>query len=123
MNRKSSVMAGIGAALLAASLALGGCASGGGQQTAALQQRIANARTGADHEDLAGHFEREAQVLREKANEHVQMTRAYGFGGYGLAETGFVQHCEALARRYRSAAEENLALARLHRQAAAKAGQ
>ena len=52
MNGNSWRMTGNSAALLAANLSLGGCASGGGEQPAALRQKVENARATADHEEL-----------------------------------------------------------------------
>ena len=123
MNRKSWLTVGIVAALFAANLSLGACASIGGEQPAVLQQKIVNARTKTDHENLAGHYEQEANVLQAKAKEHEQMARSYGWSDYAGANADFVRHCNLLAGKYRSAAEDNLALARTHQELAAKAQQ
>ena len=122
VNGKSWVMAGISVLMLAASLSLGGCATIGGEHHAALQQKIADARTRADHEDLAGYYEQEARMLQAKAKQHELRAIAYGPpADYYRLENDFIRHCKYLASRYREAADENLALAKLHRQAAAGA--
>lgn len=118
-----SLMVGLSISLLAAGFLLSGCVSGGGAQALTLQHRIEHARSRADHEDLAAHFEREAKALRAKANEHEQMVRSYGWSGYAAATTDYVRHCADLARKYGSAADDNLGLAKLHRGLAEKAAQ
>jgi len=109
--------------LLAVGFLLSGCVSGGGVQAPTLHHRIEHARTRADHEDLAAHFEREAKTLRAKANEHEEMVRSYRWSGYAAANTDYVRHCKELARTYLKAAEDNLGLAKLHRGLAEKAAQ
>ena len=122
MKGQSWLVAGIPAALLGAILSLGGCASIGGEQHATLQQKTAAARTRADHEDLARYYEQEATVLQGKAQQHELRAIAYGPPSeYYRLENDFIRHCKYLASRYREAADENLALAKLHRQAAAAA--
>jgi hypothetical protein len=117
------------AALFAAGLSLAGCATQAVQEREPLAQRIANARTRADHEALAAWFEREATEARERAETHRKMGQHYERWAYtyyrqvpdaGLSG-GFVRRCETLVRLHEQAAEENLALAKLHRQVAAEA--
>ena len=123
MNRKFWLTAGIVAVLFAVNLSLGGCASSGGGQPAAMQQKVESARTKADHEDLAGYYEHEAKALQAKVIVHEQMVRSYSWSGYSSTNTDFVRHCNLLVGKYRSAAEDNLALARMHRELAAKSAQ
>ena len=78
---------------------------------------IESARTKADHETLAAHYEQEAQALQDKAAAHERMTQAYQRGAYGKTTT-LIQHCEFLAREYREAAKENLELAKEHHELA-----
>ncbi|MGH8578761.1 MAG: hypothetical protein ACREVK_01105 [Gammaproteobacteria bacterium] len=89
---------------------------------ARMEQAIENAKTKADHEALAAHFEQEAKMMKDKAEEHLRMAKAYGALRHKAAST-FGQHCEAVASQYEAAATENLALAKLHRQLAEEAGQ
>jgi hypothetical protein len=80
---------------------------------------IQNATTKADHEALATHFEEEAKAVRAKAAEHRAMAQSYAkSGGYAATKGNLVQHCESLAATYQKAADENLALAKQHRQLA-----
>src|SRR5262245_4960986 len=75
---------------------------------------IENARTKADHEPLAAHYEQEAQALQDKAAAHETMAQMYQRGAYGKTATTLTQHREFLARTYREAAKENLELAKEH---------
>lgn len=87
-----------------------------------MEQWVASAKTRADHEALAAHYEQEAQMLQQKAEEHRKSAQTYSGSVYG-GKLGAVaaSHCLALARNYQRAAEENLELAKLHRQMAAEA--
>ncbi|MCI0558646.1 MAG: hypothetical protein MN733_09135, partial [Nitrososphaera sp.] len=81
-----------------------------------------NAKTKADHETLASHYELQAKALTSKAEEHRRMGKAYG--GTPLSHkntTTFAQHCNAIAYDYEEAAKQNKALADLHRKLAAEA--
>ncbi len=75
---------------------------------------IENARTKADHQALAAHYEQEAQALQDKAAAHETMAQTYQRGAYGKTGTTLSGHCEFLARTYREAAKENLELAKEH---------
>ncbi len=72
---------------------------------------IETAKTKADHEALAAHYEQEAKMLKDKAEEHRRMAKAYGALAHKAAST-FGQHCEAIASQYEAVATENLALAK-----------
>jgi hypothetical protein len=84
---------------------------------------IESARTKADHEALAAHYEQEAKALQDKAAEHETMAQKYQRGAYGKTATTMIQHCEFLARTYRGAAKENLELAKEHHELAKAAPQ
>ncbi|MDQ3581783.1 MAG: hypothetical protein M3495_09290 [Pseudomonadota bacterium] len=87
-----------------------------------LDELIMEAKSKTDHERLAGYFEQEAQALQAKAERHQKLAENYEKGGSYEKVKGFMlQHCNAMIRSYRGAAEENLALARMHRQLAAEA--
>ena len=83
---------------------------------------IENATTRADHERIASLFEQEAGADRAAAERHEGIARSYRHAGRN-ADPGMATHCENLARAYRQAAEENLALAKSHRQMAADSKQ
>ena len=125
MNRKSSLlMLGACAGLLALSLSLGGYALSAGQESSSLVQKIESAKTRADHEALAAFYEQEAKTAQAKAEQHQEMAEHYKKGfGYGNSKATLIQHCNYIARKYQEAAKENLALAKLHRELAAKAQQ
>ncbi len=87
-----------------------------------LDELIMKAKSKADHERLAEYFEQEAQALQAKVERHQKLAEDYEKGGSYEKVKGFMlQHCNAMIRSYREAAEESLALARMHRQLAAEA--
>lgn len=87
-----------------------------------LDQSIIEAKSKADHESLAQYFEQEAKDLEEKAKRHQKLAEDYEKGGSYEKVKGFMlQHCNAMIRNYRQAAEDNLALAKMHRELAAEA--
>ena len=107
---------------MVAALQLAGSATLPTQLPADLDQKIAQARTRVDHEALAAYYEQEATLLHAKAQEHERRALAYGPPApYGRLGDGLIRHCNDLARRYREAAETNLVIARLHREAAGAA--
>jgi len=61
---------------------------------------IESARTKADHEALAAHYEQEARALQDTAATHERMAQAYQRSDYGKIGTTLIQHCEFLARTY-----------------------
>jgi len=86
-----------------------------------VDRLIMEARSKADHETLAQYFEQEAQALQERADRHQKLAESYEKGGSYEKVKGFMlQHCNAMIRSYRQGAEENLALAKMHRQLAAE---
>jgi len=87
-----------------------------------MEDMIKSAKTKAEHEALASHYEMEAKELQDKAAEHKKMGEVYGAfpHHYKGAET-YKQHCDSIASDYEKAAEETLALAKLHRQMAEEA--
>jgi hypothetical protein len=121
MNRKSSCLM-LGAGLLALSLSLGGYALSAGQESSEAQ-KIESAKTKADHEALAAFYEQEAKSLQAKAEEHKEMGKAYSKFGHLKEKQHLVTHCDRLVEKYNGAANESLALAKLHRELAAKAKQ
>ena len=124
MNRKSSrLMLGACAGLLALSLSLGGYALSAGQEPSSLVQKIESAKTKSDYEALAVFYDQEVKTAQAKAEEHKQMAKAYGKIGHLVEKHNMLQHCNRLVEKYKDAAKENLALAKLHRELAAKAQQ
>ena len=112
----------IGGVLMFVVLALIGACTPVGKMTHDMTAMIQSAKTKADHEALAKHYEDEATALQAKAAEHQRMEQTYtGMSSWGKARISLSQHCSMLAARYREAANENLALARQHRELAAHA--
>ena len=116
-NRRWSVLD-TGAFLVATVLALGGCAAQGPVKPAGLEQKIEAARTRADHQEIAAIYEQQAEGYKATAEQHRRWALAYERGR--RKSKSLVTHCENLARIFQQAAEENLALAREHRQVAAE---
>ena len=114
-----------------AALMLGACAAESPVKSADIERKIDAARTRADHQEIAAIYDRRAQADGAAAEQHRALARAYERGAVwtgpqvGTARSvealnrSQIAHCEDLARIYQRAAEENLALARAHRQIAA----
>jgi hypothetical protein len=96
-----------------------------------LNRKSEAARTRADHQEIAAAYEQQAGVDTEAMERHRDLAQAYeqgwvwapphvgGVNGERMENKSLVAHCENLVRFYQQAAEENLALARAHRQLAA----
>jgi len=83
-----------------------------------MNQAVHNAKTKADHEALAQHYEEVANEMQSKVEEHKKILSEYQrepwlFGRQ--VATGFGVHCENLIRIYTQAAEENRKMAEMHR--------
>ena len=84
-----------------------------------MPDMITAAKTPAEHEKLAAHYEQEAKAARAKAEEHRKMADAYRKAGGPLIEKlHFDQHCDALVKSYTATADEFEALAKAEREAA-----
>lgn len=109
-----------GAATLAGvTITLGGCAVQMPSAPAGIEQKMENASTPSDHNDVASQYERQASVDAASATRHLGYAATYRRNQSprsGItAHENLAKHCEALARTYQQAADQNLALARLHR--------
>ena len=121
MKRKSSrLMLGAYAGLLALNLSLGGYALSAGQEPSSVQ-KIESANTKSDYEALAAFYDQEAKTAQAKAEEHKEMAKAYAKIGHLKEKHNLVQHCDRLVEKYKGAAQDNLALAKLNRELAARA--
>jgi hypothetical protein len=139
--RSGRVLA-LAAATFALGLAVVGCATGSSQGRNDLMQRIANADTRSEHEDLAAWYEREAKTAQEQVGYHQRMQQLYEARrdrpargrlqvepyvdydpGTNAQWDAFVEACESRVRGAERAAEDYLTLARVHRQMAAEAKQ
>jgi hypothetical protein len=110
---------------VAAAIALAGCAAKGPSLPAGLEQKIEQAFSRGDHEDIASQYERQAELDAAASKRHQ---------GYGAtyrknrplrsgpnAQLALAEHCDRLAQTYRQASEQNVEMARLHRELAAQA--
>jgi len=83
-----------------------------------MSQAVQNAASKADHEALAQHYEDAAKDMQLKADEHKKLLSQYQSKSYlyGRQAEDFKAHCERLIDVYEKAAEENLSMAKMHRQ-------
>ncbi|EGW20306.1 hypothetical protein [Methylobacter tundripaludum] len=83
-----------------------------------MNQAVHNAKTKADHEALAQHYEEAAREMQVKVEEHKKLLSQYQSKSYlyGRQAEDFKAHCERLIDVYEKAAEENLSMAKMHRQ-------
>jgi len=89
------------------------------KQHTSMPDMITEAKTPAEHEKLAAHYEREAKAARAKAEEHKKMADAYRKAGGPLIEKlHFDQHCDSLVKSFTAMADEFEALAKAEREAA-----
>ena len=111
---------GAGVALLAAVATLGGCAAEGPTKPAGLEQKIEAARARADHEEIASIYEQQATADKAAAERHESLARQYQRSGgvFHNINGTMARHCLKLTNLYRQAEQENLALAKTHRQLA-----
>ncbi len=83
-----------------------------------MTQAVQNAQTKADHEALAQHYEEAAKEMQLKVDEHKKLLSQYESKSYlyGRQAQSIKDHCQWLINAYEKAAEENLSMAKLHRQ-------
>ena len=130
------------AATFALGLSVAGCATESLQGREDLMQRIADADTRSEHEDLAVWYEQEARSASEKVEYHQRMQQLYEARrdrpargkqqmtpyadyapGTNAEWTAIIEACKSRVRGSEKAAEDYLTLARVHRQMAATAKQ
>ena len=88
-----------------------------------LEQMISTAKSKADHEALAAHYEAEAKQALDQAERHLKMEKDYRVLEIGSKGPKFSVHCKNLVAKYQEAAEENRQLADLHHQMATQAAE
>jgi hypothetical protein len=83
-----------------------------------MTQAVQNAETKADHQALAEHYEEAAKEMQLKVDEHKKLLDQYESKSYlyGRQAEDLKAHCLRLIEVYEKAAEENLRMAKLHRQ-------
>jgi hypothetical protein len=79
---------------------------------------VQNATSKADHEALAEHYEKAAEEMQAKAEQHKKMLRQYESKSYiyGRQAEDLKAHSQRLIDVYEKAAQENLNMAKMHRQ-------
>lgn len=109
----------IAAGLLALG-ALAGCAQHN-PHPMDMSAAVQGARSKADHEALADHYEQAARDADAKAAEQQKMLDQYKSHGYLYGKQVYTlqEHCDALISNYQRAAKANRQLAKLHRDMAA----
>ncbi len=88
-----------------------------------MSQAVRNAKTSADHEALAKHYEDTAQRMQEKMQKQKKMLEQYEAESYhyGRQAEDLKAHTGALIRFYEQAAEANRNMAASHRKMATEA--
>lgn len=83
-----------------------------------MTQALQNASSKADHEALAKHYEEAAAEMQVKVNEHKKLLAQYEAKSYlyGKQAQDLKAHCQRLISIYENAVEENLSMAKMHRQ-------
>jgi ABC-type Fe3+-citrate transport system substrate-binding protein len=83
-----------------------------------MTQAVQNAESKADHEALAQHYEEAAKEMQLKVDEHKKLLSQYESKSYlyGRQAQSFKNHCQWLLNSYEKAVEENLSMAKMHRQ-------
>ena len=83
-----------------------------------MSQAAQNAKSKADHEALAQHYEEAAKEMQLKVEEHQKLLSQYQSKAYlyGKQAEDFKAHCLRLIDVYEKAAESNLSMAKMHRQ-------
>ncbi|HJQ82963.1 MAG TPA: hypothetical protein VKA21_02730 [Candidatus Binatia bacterium] len=87
-------------------------------RAADIDEKIATAKTAADHEAIAAYYDEQAKAAEAKAAEHRKMEQEYRKAGGPAAKAQLPAHCEGLVKSYIGAAKEYAALAKAHREMA-----
>jgi hypothetical protein len=85
-----------------------------------MRSAIRNAKTSADYEALARHYEDAAKSMQAKADQQKRMLAEYQVHGYyyGRQTEDLIEHSQALVRVYQEAADANTNMAHYHRRLA-----
>jgi septal ring factor EnvC (AmiA/AmiB activator) len=83
-----------------------------------MSQAVQSAASKADHETLAQHYEEAAKEMQLKVDEHKKLLSQYESKSYryGRQAEDLKAHCQRLIDVYEKAVEENLNMAKMHRQ-------
>ena len=88
-----------------------------------MTQAVQSAKTRADHEALAVHYEDMAKRMQAKLQQHKKLLEQYETESYhyGREAEDLKAHSHALIRFYEQAAEANMNMAASHRKMATEA--
>lgn len=118
-QKRSFLKQGLGAILVSASLISGALAQAPG--AASFADKIAAAKTKADHEQLAVEYDKQADSDKAAVERHRKMAQAYTTAPWAKASgAGMVAHCKALIADYEKAGKQNAEMAKMHREIGAK---
>ena len=118
MKWKLWKLSGVAPALALAALAVAGCASpvATGWPTV---DAVDHGRTEPDHEQMARVYEHQAAISAGAARRHEGYAAVYRRNTSPISgpqeHLALAEHCDRLAAAYQQAADESLALAKLHR--------
>lgn len=88
--------------------------------TSEISDAIANAKTAADHQQIADYFSEKAASYEVEASRHEKMANSYG--GYPRGPVSYISHCRSLQQGFSAAAKDARALEQAHRQLASSPG-
>lgn len=117
---KTRKMMGIVMAVSLAIGTLGYLSAGVAEEGKSIEHLITEAKTPADHEAIAAHYDKEAQAAHAKHAEHQKMGEFYKKNPT-LNKSGFGTHCDLIASNFDKTAKEYEALAKMHRDMAKSA--
>ncbi|MGR9035428.1 MAG: hypothetical protein ACU83O_02420 [Gammaproteobacteria bacterium] len=82
-----------------------------------MTQAVQNAKTKADHEALAQHYEEAAEEMQAKVDEHKEILAHYRREPWlwGRRGESFEKHCQRLINDYEDAVQANRLMAEDHR--------
>jgi len=84
-----------------------------------MPKGVETAKTSADHEAIAQHYDAEAKQFDAQATRHEALAEHYamGHGGGPKANTAsLAQHCKNLVKNLKASAQEAREMAQLHRE-------
>lgn len=112
-------------ALAVTAVTLAGCATQRPTAPAGAELKIESASSRVDHEGLASRYEDQAATDAAAARRHQGYAAIYRRNASPASgpkeHLVLAERCESLARSYQNAADENTAMAKLHRALAAAA--
>ena len=120
IRKRSFLMQCVGATILGLMLSQGAfaqAAAGG-----SIIEKIASAKTKADHESIAAEYDKQAEADKAASERHRKMAQAYTSAPWSKSSggAGMVAHCKSLIGDYDKAAKQNAEMAKMHRDMGAK---